>query len=135
MRPTRSWCLTSQYFCLDLLPVGVLRRGDLVADHLEHVRIRRQREHRHHQALDARRDDELVARVLEMVEEVAEEEVLAGLLQPDHRVQLGRGLVRAACARRKSTYADGTSMSTRKYARFAENRIARSTSSISSAST
>ena len=28
MRPTRSWCLTSAYFCLDLRAVGVLRRGD-----------------------------------------------------------------------------------------------------------
>ena len=62
-------------------------------DHLEHVRIRRQREHRHHQAADARRDDEAVGRVREVVQEVAEEERLAVLLQADHRVELGRGLV------------------------------------------
>ena len=39
------------------------------------------------------RDDELVARMLEVVEEVAVEEVLAALLEANHRVELGRGLV------------------------------------------
>ena len=93
MRPARSWCFTSAYFCRTFAPVVSLRRGDAILDHLEHVRIRRQREHAHHEAADARRDDEAVARMREMVQEVAVEEVLAGLLQPDHRVQLGRGLV------------------------------------------
>ena len=77
----------------DLAAVGVLGRRDPILDHLEYIRIRGQGEHAHHQALDARRDDEPVARVREMVQEIAIEEVLAGLLQSDHRVQLGGGLV------------------------------------------
>ena len=78
----------------DLLAVGVLRMRDHVLDHLEHVGIRRQREHRHHQPLDAGGDDEVVGRVLQVVQEVAVEERLALLGQPDHRVELRRRLVR-----------------------------------------
>ena len=74
--------------------IGLLRMRDHVLDDLEHVRIRRQREHRHHQALDAGRDDERIGRVLQVMQEVAEEQRLALLLQADHRVQLGGRLLR-----------------------------------------
>jgi hypothetical protein len=73
------------------VPGRVLRERDLVADDLEHVRERWQREHRHYQPLDAGSDDERIGRVLEMVEKVAEEQRFPLLLQTDHRVELRLG--------------------------------------------
>ena len=86
--------LDERVFLFDLGAIGILRRGDPIANHLEHVRVRRQREDRHHEPLDAGRDDEAVGRVLQMVQEIAEEQCLSVLLQPDHRIELGRRSVR-----------------------------------------
>ena len=72
--------LDQQVLALDLLARGVLLRRVEVLDHLEHVREGRQVEHQHHHALDAGRDAELVARMLQVVEEVAVEQRLALLL-------------------------------------------------------
>ena len=58
----------------------------------------------HHEALDAGRDDEAVGRMLEVMQEVAEEERLAVLLQAEHRVELGGRLVgHASCAGNRRT--------------------------------
>src|SRR5215510_15041316 len=46
----------------DRLPVDVLGGRDVVADHFEHIRIRRQREDDHHQPANARRHHELIGR-------------------------------------------------------------------------
>ena len=99
-----------QVLLLDLPAIGVLRRRDHVLDHLEDVGIGRQREHQHHQAADAGRDDEVVAGVPQVVQEVAVEKRLAVLLQAEHRVDLGGRLVAAAgCAgtRRRRTALPG----------------------------
>ncbi|OMP10434.1 testis-specific Y-encoded-like protein 1, partial [Corchorus capsularis] len=79
---------------LDELARGFLRRREVVLDDLEDVWVRRQREHQHHQALDAGRDDELVRRVLLVVEEIPIEQVLALLLQAERGVDLGARLAR-----------------------------------------
>ena len=73
----------------DRRAVGVLPGAEHILDHLEHVRIRRQREDEHHLAADARRLDERVLGVVEVLEQVAVEERLALLAEPEHRVQLG----------------------------------------------
>ncbi|MNY11792.1 hypothetical protein D3C86_1448400 [compost metagenome] len=73
---------------------GFLRRGEDITDDLEHVGERRQREHQHHQPPDAGRDHELVRRMLQMVEEVAVEQVLALLLQAQRGVDLPARLAR-----------------------------------------
>ena len=93
--------LHQQVLLLHLLRRRVLRRRDLVADHLEDVRIRRQRENRHHQPLDAGRDDEVIGRVLEVMEKIAEEQRLSLLLQADHRVELGFGAHRHHAAQER----------------------------------
>ena len=82
MRPTRSWCLTSDISSLTFSRVVSLA-ARCVLDHLENVREGRQREHRHDQPLDARRDDEAVGRMLQMMQEIAKEKRLALLLQSD----------------------------------------------------
>ena len=73
---------------LDDGAVDVLRRLEPVADHLEDVRIGRQREDDHHHALRSRREHERVARVAEVLLQIAKEERLALLLQADQRVEL-----------------------------------------------
>ena len=86
-----------QFHHLVLAPHGGVVHAvlvDAVLDQLEHIGIGRQREHAHHHALDAGRDVEGVARMRQMVQEVAVEQRLALLLQPDHGVQLGLGLAR-----------------------------------------
>ncbi|MCY1306482.1 hypothetical protein D9M70_563460 [compost metagenome] len=67
---------------------------DVVLDQLEDVGIGRQREHAHHHPLDAGRDVERVARMGQVMQEVAVEQRLALLLQADHGVELGLGLAR-----------------------------------------
>ncbi|MGF6664139.1 hypothetical protein QF000_005807 [Paraburkholderia atlantica] len=66
----------------------------VVLDQLEHVGERRQREHQHHQPLDAGRDDEAVARMLEVMQQIAIKEILALFLQTHRRInfrlRLGR---------------------------------------------
>ena len=74
--------------------VGLLRVPELVLDHLEHVRVRGQVEHVHHQARRAGRLDEGVLRVVQMVEEVAVEQRLALLGEPDRGVELRARLAR-----------------------------------------
>jgi hypothetical protein len=86
--------LDEQVLGHDLLARRVLLRRVEVLDDLEHVRVRRQVEHQHHHALDARRDAEAVAAVPQVVHEVAVEHVLALLLQAERAVQLGAGLAR-----------------------------------------
>ena len=86
--------LDERVLLLDARGIGVLGGRDAVADHLEHVRVRRQREHAHHETLDARCCDETVGRMLQVVEEIAEEQRLAVLLQADDRVELRRCAVR-----------------------------------------
>ena len=86
--------LDQQVLVLHRLAVDVLRRREPVADHLEHVRERGQREHQHHQPLDAGGDDEAVARVPEVVVEVAVKEGLALLGESDRHVDLGARLLR-----------------------------------------
>src|SRR5437667_6215 len=87
---TRSICspvavvlLDQQVLALNHLARGFLLRREEVLDDLEHEGERRQIEHQHHHALDAGRAAELVAGVAQVVEEVAVEQVLALLLQPD----------------------------------------------------
>ena len=69
-------------------PVGVLPGPEDVLDHLEDVRIRREREHEHHLAAHAGGLDERVLGVVQVLEQVAVEERLALLAQPDHRVEV-----------------------------------------------
>jgi hypothetical protein len=86
--------LHQQVLALDLLARGVLLRRVVVLDHLEDVGEGRQVEHQHHHALDAGRDAEAVAGMLQVIEEVAVEQRLALLGQAEGVVDLGR----AACA-------------------------------------
>ena len=86
--------LDERVFLFDGGAIGIFRCGDAVANHLEHVGIRGQREDRHHESLDAGCDDKTVGRVLQMVQEIAEEQRLSVFLQPDHRIELGRRSVR-----------------------------------------
>ncbi len=79
---------------LDQLARGLLGRRVVVLDHLEHVRVRRQREHQHHQALDAGRADELVRGVLQVMQEVPVEQVLALLLQAQRGIDFSARLAR-----------------------------------------
>ena len=85
--------LDHQVLALDRGAVHVLRGAEHVLDDLEHVGEGRQREHQHHQAADARRDDELVVRVAQVRDQVAEEHRLALLAQAEHGVELLRGLL------------------------------------------
>ena len=83
-----------QILVLHRLVVDVLGRREALADHLEYVRERGQREYEHHQPLDARGDDEAVARVPEVVVEVAVKEGLALLGEAHRHVHLGARLLR-----------------------------------------
>ena len=86
--------LDQQVLALDLLARGVLLRREVVLDDLEHVGERRQVEHQHHHALDAGRDAELVAGMLQVVQEVAVEQRLALLGQAERVVDLAARLAR-----------------------------------------
>ena len=90
--------LHQQVLGLDLLARGVLLRRVEVLDDLEDVGEGRQVEHQHHHALDAGRDAEAVARVPQVGEEVAVEEVLAVLLQAERAVELVARLARHQAA-------------------------------------
>ena len=95
MRPTRSTCFDHRELRLDGLAVGVLAVPEDVPDHLEDVRERRQREDEHHLALGCPGAwTKASARVSEVLEQVAVEERLALLAEPEHRVELGAGLGR-----------------------------------------
>ena len=69
--------LDQQILALDLFAAGVLLRRVVVFDDLEHIRKGRQIKDQHHHALDTRCNAELVARMSQMVQEVAVEQVLA----------------------------------------------------------
>jgi hypothetical protein len=71
-----------------------LRGAEDVLDDLEHVGIGRQREHQHDQARDAGGHDELVFRMVQVIDEVAEEHGFALLAEAEHDVQLRARLVR-----------------------------------------
>ena len=75
----------------DGLPVGVLAVAERVADQLEDIRVRRQREDEHHLAADPGRLDEPVAGMVQVLQQLAEEKRLSLLAEPDHRVELGAG--------------------------------------------
>ena len=72
---------------LDVLAADVLAAH--VLDVLEDIRERGQREHAHHQTLDAGRDDEMIGGFVQMLQQVAVEECLALLVQAQHGVELG----------------------------------------------
>jgi len=75
--------LDQQVLALDQLARGrFLLLGKEILDDLEHVRKARQVEHQHHHALDAGCDAEAVARVLQVVQEVAVEAFLPCLARP-----------------------------------------------------
>ncbi len=73
---------------LHLLVAHVLGGGELVFYHLEHHVVGGESEHAHHHSLDARRDDELLAALGQMVLIVAVELCLAVLLAADGVVDL-----------------------------------------------
>ena len=72
---------------LDELAADVLAAH--VLDVLEDIRERGQREHAHHQTLDAGGHDEMIGGFVQMLKQVAVEERLALLVQAQHRVELG----------------------------------------------
>ena len=85
--------LDQQEFALDRRLVHFLRDPENVLDDLEHVGIGGQREYQHDQAANPRGHDELVFRMVLVVDEVAEEHGLPLLAQAEHDVQLGARLV------------------------------------------
>jgi hypothetical protein len=78
----------------DLLTGGALGRSELVLDDLEHHVVARQREDRHHHALHARSDLELVGRVAQVAIQGTEQHGLAVRRIADGVEQLGDGLHR-----------------------------------------
>ncbi len=80
-------------FPLDRRAVHLLGTAEDVLDDLEDVGVGRQREHQHDHAADAGCHDELVFRVVQVIDEIAEEHRLALLAEAEHDIQLGVGLV------------------------------------------
>ncbi len=74
--------------------VNFLAGCNFVFDQLEHIGVRRQRKHRHHQALDTGRHNKLIVRMLQVVQKVPVKQGFALLVQAQHGVHLGLGLVR-----------------------------------------
>ena len=95
MRPTRSISLTIRNFALHRRAVGVLRVAELVLDHLDHVRIRRQGEDVHHEAAGSRAPRRRGPREwCRWWRRSRMKSVLPCFAEPDHRVELGARLRR-----------------------------------------
>ena len=77
---------------LHLFARDFLGRGEFVLDELEHVREARQVKHQHHQPLNAGSNAELVRAVPQMVQQVAVEQGLALLGQPQSAIDFAARL-------------------------------------------
>ena len=94
IRPTRSTCFTIANFDSTVARSVSLPGPKTSLITLKTYGIGGQREDEHHLALDPGRRDEHVLRVLEVLPQVAVEERLALLAEPEHRVELGARLRR-----------------------------------------
>ena len=107
-RPARSCWNTSSYFCITSWRVHVLRRRELVADHLEDDVERGQGEDDHHHARVAARRARSGRRVCgEVAEELAVPLGLAVLVAAERGVQLARRASAAGVAQERHQLAPG----------------------------
>ncbi len=77
---------------LDRRVIDFLGGAEHILDDLEDIRVGRQGEHQHHHAANARRDDELVGRMVQMGKQPAIEGGLALLAEAQHQIQFGTRL-------------------------------------------
>ena len=134
MRPTRSWCFTSQYFCLtrarsvSLLDAmrSLITLNTYGYDGSVNTVITR--------PLMPGATTNLSRECLRWCRKSRKNRLLPCFCRPTI-VYISDPVLSGSIDSRKSTYAEGTSMSTRKYARLAENSTASSRSPVTSAST
>ena len=92
--PAPVMALDQLVLVLDLGACDLLAAGDSVLDELEDIGKAGQVEHQHDQALDTRRNAQLIAGMAQMMQKVAIEQRLALLGQTQCVVDLGRRLAR-----------------------------------------